>query len=366
MQFEQKTKPKKKKEIKKRKMNQGNNSNNRNESKEIDEEEERIMYQLGKIKNNKCKTVEFDGQLEKQRQDKVLILIYSDKCEAFIFDEKTEELTEIEGVSLPTLHHCLVTIPNGNILLFYGVNTKTGYASSNIELFDSKNQTFSTIANTIEERIDASCVLLSSAIVFICGGRTRKWGYNSCEFFDPRTCVSSRSKARMKEDRISHTASLLPDGRVIICGGVSINKATIHRAALKTTEIYDPSSDSFSDGPLMTVGRVDHAETTLSDGRVFICGGVTQYDVMATEIYNYKTNSFNAGPRTLYERYGCFSVLLSNGKVLISDFKPAREDSDNGYGNSEIFDPQTNTISSFSKIIFTGPYCSPFASASCF
>ena len=57
--------------------------------------------------------------------------------------------------------------------------------------------------------------------------------------------------------------ALLPDGRVLINGGSSDSATTI----------YDPFTDTWTAGPLMTIPRAYQGTTLLSDGRFFTIGG---------------------------------------------------------------------------------------------
>src|ERR1039458_6720683 len=67
----------------------------------------------------------------------------------------------------------------------------------------------------------------------------------------------------------SHTATLLPDGEVLIAGGVTEHAPGITNAC----ELYDPATGgSRLTGP-MTVARYDHTATLLSNGKVLVIGG---------------------------------------------------------------------------------------------
>src|SRR4029077_13563167 len=68
--------------------------------------------------------------------------------------------------------------------------------------------------------------------------------------------------------RESHTATLLPDGSVLITGG----RTDPWYDAPPLAELYDPSAGTFS--PInMKAGRSSHQATLLKDGRVLITGG---------------------------------------------------------------------------------------------
>jgi hypothetical protein len=81
------------------------------------------------------------------------------------------------------------------------------------------------------------------------------------------------------------------DGRVVVCGG---DDGTV--GALSDTEIYDPIANTFSRGPLMSVSRQGHYSCLLPDGRVMVGGGVRAIAKWTTEIYDPRTNEFTLEP----------------------------------------------------------------------
>src|SRR5688572_26775752 len=70
--------------------------------------------------------------------------------------------------------------------------------------------------------------------------------------------------ASMREARLAHTATALPDGRVLVVGGEKIRD----RAMLSTTELYDPGSGTWRAGPDLPVPRSNHSAVALDDGSV--------------------------------------------------------------------------------------------------
>ena len=73
--------------------------------------------------------------------------------------------------------------------------------------------------------------------------------------------------------RASHSASLLPDGRVLIAGG--FGGSGYEQTPYATTELFDPATSRFVAGPSMRIGRTGHTATTLLDGTILIAGGWT-------------------------------------------------------------------------------------------
>ena len=72
----------------------------------------------------------------------------------------------------------------------------------------------------------------------------------------------------MNEKREDHTATLLSDGRVLVVGGTSD-----FSSGLATAEIYDPSTGIWTLTGNLITGRRTHTAALLRDGRVIVAGG---------------------------------------------------------------------------------------------
>jgi hypothetical protein len=74
----------------------------------------------------------------------------------------------------------------------------------------------------------------------------------------------------MLQPRSGHTATLLPDGKVLIVGGMRRNH-DFYRSA----KLYDPTANKFQPAGEMTVARVGHVAILLNSGKVLVAGGWT-------------------------------------------------------------------------------------------
>jgi len=189
-----------------------------------------------------------------------------------------------------------------------------------------------------------TATLLDDGRVLVTGGdvedpapRTLKQAW----IYDPASSTFAGA-GEMGIARVFHTATLLPDGKVLVVGGENENDD-----ALASTEIFDPgkpAASAWSAGPALPGPRTRHVAVRLDSGEVLIAGGVdlVAYPFVVLDslaIYSPQSGSFKLPAAALQQkRYRHAACLLTSGKVLLA----GGYDSD--YLDSlEIYDPGSGT-----------------------
>jgi galactose oxidase-like protein len=147
----------------------------------------------------------------------------------------------------------------------------------------------------------------------------------------------------MTTARAHHTATLLPNGKVLIAGGDG-DEGNLQ--PLDSAELYDPSTGMFTPTGSMTTVRTWHTAALLANGKVLIAGGSNRGDMFQplanAELYDPSTGMFTlTGSMTTVQRADS-ATLLADGKVLV-----AKDD------HAELYDPAAGTFA------LTGAYADP-------
>ena len=176
-----------------------------------------------------------------------------------------------------------------------------------------------------------SATLLLNGKVLIAGGPNA-----TAELYDP-TSQTFTNTGSMTVARSGHTATLLADkalanyGHVLVAAGGS-----------QTAELYDPTTGTFTATGSMVVAHDEPTATLLQNGQVLIAGGGTA----SAELFNPATGAFTATDSMLLSLNGQTATLLPNGQVLIAGGgTPAAT----GTAMAELYDPRSGTFNA------TGP-----------
>jgi hypothetical protein len=190
--------------------------------------------------------------------------------------------------------------------------------------------TFTATGSMTTPRFGHTATLLVDGRVLIASGYTDTWNplpnpvngpavTATAELYDPATGVFTPTGS-MITPRAYHTATLLPDGRVLIASGFGSGRPEV---SLDSAELYDPATGLFTaTGSLSTPSNT---ATLLPDGRVLI----------DTEIYDPSAATFGPAASLQPPAFAAAtSTLLPTGQVLLA-----------AAASSELYDPASAAFS---------------------
>ena len=234
-------------------------------------------------------------------------------------------------------HHVATLLGSGEVLIAGG-NAGQAIASS-AEVYDPVSGMFVATGAMTTPRYDCAATLLGSGKVLVVGG----WNggeLQSAELYDPSGAGSFAATGSMTSAREAPTATLLGSGKVLVAGGFGGTGNPF--GCLATAELYDPSgAGSFSATGSMTSARVSHTATPLGSGKVLIAGGFGGIGspgnyLASAELYDPSGAGTFASTGSMAVARGYHTAtLLGSGKVLVA----TGIDSGINVAGVELYDP---------------------------
>ena len=167
--------------------------------------------------------------------------------------------------------HTATLLQNGKVLVL-GVGGRSA-------LYDPDTGTWSSvdILGGNIGRYGHTATLLPDGRVLIVGGETSPGGpiIGPALLYHPDTGEWS-STGDLNETRFSHTATLLPDGKVLVAGGQRHGASYLFadHVTVSSSELYDPDKGTWSFAGSLKTPRTYHTATLLPDGKPLLVGGV--------------------------------------------------------------------------------------------
>ena len=276
--------------------------------------------------------------------------------DAELYDPASNTWAATGSLQVPRSHHTATSLKNGDVLIAGG-----NVAGGSAELYQAAAGTFRTLPDMLYAHTNHAATLLGTGDVLVVGGSNSSGSYNPnavAEYFSPSqetwfnvpgqsvfyetltTLADGRAllvggdawlgqgvsipdiaqlfapvsktwspAGQINRERFSHTATLLPSGKVLIVGGVNGS------AAVMEPELWDPSTSSFSVGQTMSVARTGHAATSVPGGNVLVVGGT---DSAAGSLWDVLASQWVGAGGMAQARSGATATLLKTGLVLVA------------------------------------------------
>src|SRR5579885_937675 len=231
---------------------------------------------------------------------------------------------ETGNMTSPRTQYTLTSLPSGNVLAAGGCATFfCNSAVASAELYNPTAQAWSTTASMSTPRVSHTATLLNNGKVLVAGGCTAPsqcTALASVEIYDPSSQTWSPAGS-LNVGRYSHTATRLADGRVLVSGGISVCNSLVCNP-LASAEIYDPATNRWTITSAMSAARVGHASALLNTGQVLVAGGCSQpglpCPVLGAELFNPSTGAWSPAAAMLSPRTSATATAMLSGQVLLA------------------------------------------------
>lgn len=207
----------------------------------------------------------------------------ADLNSAELYDPGTKIWTLLRGILQKARSYHTATLLNTGKVLVVG-----GAGSTNInELFDPNNPAASAVAaapdTSLTGRYSHTATLLANSSVLVAGGFDGTNALNTAELYNSAGSGVLPTDT-LATGRYLHSATLLQDGRVLVVGGID---PMSHELA--SAELYDPNAvgRKWTSAGSLSTARFGHTATLMPNGQVLVMGGsnATNPNLSSAELY---------------------------------------------------------------------------------
>jgi Galactose oxidase, central domain/Kelch motif len=248
------------------------------------------------------------------------------------------------GLNIPVSNHTATLLPNGKVLVAGGFSDMFGFHNT-AELYEPATGTWNLTGSLDAFHSDHTATLLSNGKVLVAGGASiANRPVKRAELYDPASEAWSDTGSLLTA-RYGHTATLLPNGTVLVAGGA--NNDEDPPSTVASAELYDPATGTWQTTGNLNTQRYQHTATPLPNGKVLVAGGFNSLllSLNIAELYDPATETWSGTGSLNIDRTGHTATLLPNGKVLVTGGYNFTENRFNALNSAELYDPATGTWS---------------------
>jgi hypothetical protein len=185
---------------------------------------------------------------------------------AEIWNPTTRAWSAAGKLGAQRVRHAQALLPSGKVLVVGGLG------ESSAEIFDPATGAFAKAASLSTQRDGASATTLPNGKVLVAGGS----GASTAELYDEASGAFSVLSSTMASGHSSLGGVLLPTGRVLLIDGLA-------------SEIFDPATGTFTHGPSLSTARNGRTASVLPNGDVVVGGGTA---ALLLERFDASSNTF--------------------------------------------------------------------------
>jgi Galactose oxidase, central domain len=167
----------------------------------------------------------------------------------------------------------VVKVADGSLLAFGGGSCPP-YAT--VSRYNPATNTVSQMSPMLVPRLEHTITVLGNGKILVAAGSDPSFVTNSTEIYDPLAAPAGQSQyaGPLTDARRTHTATLLPNGDVLVTGGTQTGNGYGYVRTLASSELFNHVTLAWSQAGAMSVSRTNHTATLLPSGAVLIVGGL--------------------------------------------------------------------------------------------
>jgi len=230
-----------------------------------------------------------------------------------IYDPATDKWTDAATPESTHAGHTAVLLPTGKLLVIGGLY------SGSVDEYDLATDTWVARKGMAEARgLGASTLLDDGRVLVTGGGPDINTASDSAEIYDPLADTWNTVPSKMATARMGHSSTKLKDGRILLVGGTS--GGVLAGAREKSAEIFDPKTRTFTKVKDNPSQRAFHIAQLLPTGRVLVVGGNSDSligvgHLRTTDVYDPFTDTWRTGGTLARGRSAPVGILL--GETLM-------------------------------------------------